>query len=216
MDLITLALSKKYTEKRIKEINPSTTDLSNYATKEYVNEVITNFDNDTGLTVNSDFAVFDIDDNHPVNSSFISQVAQAATQKGWENIAFLGGGTGIASLKKTGFYKFYYSSAGDNYTEYIYRTIAPTRLTAETENDLITINLIYPEIHIQVNSNGEFQDYNNEEAIGDSITLDIPKAEVDETKYYTKEQVDSAIAVAVANALGTAEAALDEIIEGGE
>ena len=98
----------------------------------------------------------------------------------------------------------------------IYRTIAPTHLTAETENDLITINLMYPEIHIKINSNGEFQDYDNADAVGDSITLDIPKAEVDESKYYTKEQVDSAIAVAVANALGTAEAALDEIIEGGE
>ena len=119
MDLITLALSKKYTEKRIKEINPSSADLSNYATKVYVDEAVANLDIDAELTVNSDFAVFDIDDNHPVNSSFISQVAQTATQKGWDNVAFLSGGTGITSLKKTGFYKFYYSSAGDDYTEYI-------------------------------------------------------------------------------------------------
>ena len=216
MDLITLALSKKYTEKRIKEINPSTTDLSNYATKEYVNEVITNFDNDTGLTVNSDFAVFDIDDNHEINSSFVNQITQTATQKGWENIAFLWGGTGAASLKQTGFYKFYYSSTGDDYKEYLYRTVAPTHLTVETENDLIKINLMHPEIHIKINNNGEIQEYDNTEVVGDSVTLDIPKAEIDETKYYTKEQVDSAIAAAVANALGTAETALDEIIEGGE
>lgn len=216
MDLITLALSKKYTEKRLKEINPSDTDLSNYATKEYVNEAVANFDSDTGLTVNSDFAVFDIDDNHEVNSSFANQVTQTAAQKGWENIAFLSGGTGTASLKQTGFYKFYYSSTGDDYKEYLYRTVAPTHLTVETENGLIKINLMYSEIHIKINNDGEIQDYDNTEVVGDSVTLDIPKAEVDETKYYTKEQVDSAIAVAVANALGTAETALDEIIEGGE
>ena len=216
MDLITLALSKKYTEKRLKEINPSDTDLSNYATKEYVDEAVANFDSDTGLTVNSDFAVFDIDDNHEVNSSFANQVTQTAAQKGWENIAFLSGGTGTASLKQTGFYKFYYSSTGDDYKEYLYRTVAPTHLTAETENDLIKINLMHSEIHIKINNDGEIQDYDNIEVVGDSVTLDIPKAEIDETKYYTKEQVDSAIATAIANALGTAETALDEIIEGGE
>ena len=45
MDLVTLALSKQYTEKRIKEVNPSDVDLANYATKAYVDEEVVSYVN---------------------------------------------------------------------------------------------------------------------------------------------------------------------------
>ena len=56
----------------------------------------------------------------------------------------------------------------------------------------------------------------NKSYVDTSISNAVDEAGQVFANYYTKEEVEQLIAQAVAEALGTTEAALDEIIEGGE
>lgn len=129
---------------------------------------------------------------------------------------------------------------------YKYKTIAPTGTDTITSNGLTQGLLTYSIITIELNENREIANYSISDVQGDSLGYYLNPEEtesfqpdtdnapankkyvdnaisnaVDEAgqafaNYYTKEEVEQLIAQAVAQALGTTEAALDEIIEGGE
>lgn len=129
---------------------------------------------------------------------------------------------------------------------YKYKSIAPTGTDTITTNGLTQGVLTYSVITLELNENREIANYDIADVYGESLgyylnpeetepfqpgTDNSPanKKYVDEAisnavdeagqafvNYYTKEEVEQLIAQAVAEALGTTEAALDEVIEGGE
>ena len=62
----------------------------------------------------------------------------------------------------------------------------------------------------------DLSEYAKKSYVDNAISNAVDEAGQAFANYYTKEEVEQLIAQAVAEALGTTEAALDEIIEGGE
>jgi hypothetical protein len=73
-----------------------------------------------------------------------------------------------------------------------------------------------PDINVWIDPSGDGEQYATKEYVGEAIDNAVEEAGKTFANYYTKEEVEQLIAQAVAQALGTTEAALDEIIEGGE
>lgn len=129
---------------------------------------------------------------------------------------------------------------------YKYQSIAPTGTDTITTNGLTQTVLNYSVITLEVDRSQTITNYDitqiygdstgyyldpaatepfqpdtdnsptNKKYVDDAISNAVSEASQVFVNYYTKEEVEQLIAQAVAEALGTTEAALDEIIEGGE